>query len=136
VAASEEIPEAVRELAKLLGQPRRMRRGSLGERYLKCGKPNCACARHDEARHGPYFSLTRVVGGRTQSRRLTAEQAERARAQLAAGQEFRRLVEAFWEAGEDWADSELDGGAVAEEAEKGGSKRRSRRRSLPRSKRS
>src|SRR5262249_10753845 len=88
----EEVPASVRILAAQLAHRRPLRRGSLGERYLKWGKPNCACATHEEARHGPYFSLTRVVDGHTRSRRLSARQAERVREQLAAGQEFRRQV--------------------------------------------
>jgi|ERR1700674_745801 len=129
----EEVPEPVRILAEQLSRPRPLRRGSLGERYLRCGKPNCACATRAEARHGPYFSLTRVVGGRTRSRRLTAQQAERVRQQLAAGQEFRRQVEAYWEAGEQWAEAQLDRVAAAEAAEKRGSKKQSTKRSLPKS---
>ena len=132
----EDVPESVRLLAEQLSQPRPLRRGSLGERYLKCGKPNCACATREEARHGPYFSLTRVVGGRTRSRRLTAQQAERVREQLAAGQQFRRQVEAYWQASEEWAEAELDVTAAAEAAEKRGSGRSSKRSSAKRSQRS
>lgn len=130
----EDVPEPVRILAAQLAQPRPLRRGSLGERYLKCGKPNCACATHEQARHGPYFSLTRVVDGRTRSRRLSARQAERVRQQLAAGQEFRRQVEAYWQASEDWADAQVEQAVAAEAAEKRGSRQRSTARSLARSK--
>ena len=38
-----------------------MRRGSLSERYVKFSKPRCPCATDTNARHGPYFSLTRAV---------------------------------------------------------------------------
>jgi hypothetical protein len=51
-----------------------MRRGSVSERSLKCGKADCACARDPNARHGPYQSLTQAVGGKTRSRSLTPEQ--------------------------------------------------------------
>lgn len=128
-----DVPEAVQVLAQQMSQPRPLRRGSLGERHLKCGKPNCACATREEARHGPYFSLTRVVGGRTQSRRLSAAQAERVREQLAAGQEFRRQVEAYWEASESWADAELAQVRAAEAVEKGGYARASTKRFVKRS---
>jgi hypothetical protein len=114
VPKATEVPEAVSLLAEQLSRPRPLRRGSLGERHLKCGKPNCACATNEQARHGPYFSLTRVVGGRTRSRRLTAHQAERVRQQLAAGQEFRRQLEAYWQASETWAEAELEQVAAAE----------------------
>ena len=130
----EEVPEQVRSLAAQLSQPRPLRRGSLGERFTKCGKPNCACATDEQARHGPYFSLTRIVEGRTRSRRLSAEQAARVRQQLAAGQEFRRQVEAYWQASEDWADAQIAQAVAAEAAEKRGSKRRSSARSPAKSK--
>lgn len=132
MARDNEVPETVQELARILSQPRPIRRGSMGERWMKCGKQRCACARDETARHGPYFSLTRREGGRTRSRRLTAEQAERVREQLAAGRAFREQVEAFWQACEAWADAELEPQA-ARGAEKRGSRRSSRRKSRPRS---
>ncbi len=39
--------------------PKPMRRGALSERYVKCSKKGCACAESPDARHGPYYSLTR-----------------------------------------------------------------------------
>lgn len=135
MSKADQVPDPVRVLAEKLSESRPIRRGSLGERFIKCGKARCACATDEQARHGPYFSLTRTVGGRTQSRRLSAREAERVREQLAAGREFRRQVEALWEACERWADEELALQA-AEEAEKRGSRRSSSGRSRPRSKRS
>jgi hypothetical protein len=115
-----------------------MRRGSLSERTIKCSKPRCACAQNPNARHGPYYSLTRAVRGKTQSRFLTAEQAALAREQIEAGRAFPTKLEAYWEGCEDWADRQLEASstAYAEEAEKGGSKQISRRKSLRKSKRS
>ncbi len=45
-------------LARLLPPLREVLRGSLMERYLTCGKPDCRCARGE--RHGPvwYLSVT------------------------------------------------------------------------------
>ena len=132
------IPADLRALAHHLAELRPMRRGSLSERYVKCNKAGCRCARHPEARHGPYYSVSRVVKGRTKSRWLTAAQAVQVRAQLAAGQQFRQQLEACWQACEHWADAELDAPAAAsqEAAKKGGSKPPSRPRSARRSKRS
>ena len=79
-----------------------MRRGSLSERTIKCSKPGCACAKDPKARHGPYFSLTRGVEGKTRSRFLTPEQAALARQQIEAGHEFRSQLETYWEGCEDW----------------------------------
>lgn len=131
-------PEAPQQLAMELAQARPMRRGSLSERYMKCGQANCCCRQDPEARHGPYFSLTRGAGGKTRSRYLSEAQAKLARIQIEAGQQFRKRVDAFWEACERWADAELVAREVAStaEAEKGGSKRRLMRRSSARSKRS
>jgi hypothetical protein len=122
---SHEVPAPIRDLAAHLAQPRPMRRGSLSVRYVKCSKPGCPCASNPDARHGPYFSLTRGVGGRTASRFVSAAQAELVRRQVQAGQQFRRQVEAFWEACEQWANAQLERPAAASEAaQKKGSKRR------------
>jgi hypothetical protein len=108
MSQSFEVPGPVRELATRLGQSQPMRRGSLSERYVKCGKPGCGCAEDPQARHGPYYSLTRAVGGQTRSRFLSPEEAQRAREQIERGQQFRRQVEAYWAACEQWADAQLE----------------------------
>ncbi len=132
------IPLDVQQLAAQIAEPKPMRRGSLSERYVKCSKPGCLCAERPQARHGPYYSLTRGVAGRTQSRFLSAEQAVIARRQVAAGRQFRQQVDVYWEACERWADARLAAPEAAsqEAAQKGGSPRPSRRRSSRRSRRS
>jgi len=119
--------EVVHKLAVSLWQPKPMRRGSLSVRYLKCNKPGCACANDAGARHGPYTSVVRTVGGRSQSRAVPVAQADVLRRQVEAGQQFRKQVEAYWEACEQWADAELQAPqATSNEAvKKGGSKKRS-----------
>jgi len=57
------VPLRVSELANTLRQPQPMRRGSISERRMKCGKPSCLCQHDSEARHGPYFTLTWAVEG-------------------------------------------------------------------------
>src|SRR6266498_4216520 len=121
------VPEEVQALVRALCQPRPIRRGSLSERYVKCNKTGCPCAEKPEARHGPYYSLSRGVKGQTQSRWLQPEQAIRVREQVEAGREFRRQVEAYWEACEQWADAELATPEAAAKAQKkGASKKLSR----------
>mgnify|MGYP001568741227 CR=1 FL=1 len=133
-----EVPAAVREFAAALAEPRPMRRGSVSERFMKCGRKKCRCQHDPQARHGPYCSLTRAEGGKTKSRYLTAEQAALAQQQVEAGQQFRKHVETYWQSCEQWADAQLDAPEAAsqEAAQKGGSKRRLKPRSKPRSKRS
>lgn len=112
-----------------------MRRGSLSERTIKCSKSGCACAQDPKARHGPYYSLTHAVEGKTHSRFLTAEQADLVRQQIDAGRKFRGRVDALWEACEQWADNQLANvSASSGEAKKGGSKRISRTKSSKKSK--
>ena len=115
-----------------------MRRGSLSERYMKCNKAGCPCAEGGDARHGPYYSLTRGIAGSTRSRLVSMEQAKLARAQVEAGQQFRKDIEAYWQACESWGDAQLDASQAASgegDLKKGASKRPSRRRSSGRSKR-
>ena len=132
------MPAAVRELATRLAEPQPMRRGSLSERSMKCGQAGCRCQHDPQARHGPYFSLTRVEAGKTHSRYVGAVQAALARAQVEAGKQFRAHVEAYWRACEQWADAQLDApeAAAPEAVKKRASAKPLRRRSSPRSKRS
>ena len=133
-----DVPAAVRDLARRLAEPKPMRRGSLAVRYQRCNKPGCACAVREDARHGPYHSVVRVVDGKTRSRHVPAGQAELLRQQVQAGQQFRSEIEDYWQACEHWADTQLNAPQATsqEAAKKGGSKRRSKPRSSPRSKRS
>ena len=136
--ARSEMPVTVQDLARELSEPKPMRRGTLSVQYLRCNKPGCACVEGVGARHGPYYRVVRVVGGKTRSRHVPAAQADLLREQVEAGQEFRRHVEAYWQACEQWADAQLEAPEAAsqEAAKKGGSKGRSKPRSSPRSKRS
>ena len=108
MAESADVPAAVRTLAAQVAAPSPMRRGSRSERYVKCSKPGCACAERPAARHGPYYSLTRTVGGRTQSRFVPAAQAARVRQQTRPGSSSGATSMPFLEACEQWADAHLD----------------------------
>jgi len=92
------VPAGVLAAMAALMELRPMRRGSLTTRLMRCGQRTCACQRDPAARHGPYIEWSRVVGGRRESRYLTAEQAELVRAQIEAGQGFRRPIEGLWRA--------------------------------------
>src|SRR5260370_38045146 len=106
MAATPDVPAEVAAAARAVGDVRPMRREAVSERRMKCGQPSCACHKDPDARHGPYFTMNRVVAGKTRSRYLTPAQAELARQQAVAGQAFRRRVEATCEARERWADAE------------------------------
>jgi hypothetical protein len=51
--------------------------GTLARRYMRCGKPNCRCKADPPALHGPYLHWTRTVAGKTVTRTLTPDQAQR-----------------------------------------------------------
>lgn len=133
-----DVPAAVDHLARVLAEPRPMRRGTLAVRYIKCNKPGCPCGDQASARHGPYCSVVRVVDGRTRSRHVPADRVAELRQQVEAGQAFRKRVEAYWRACEQWADARLEAPEATspEAAKKGASKRPSRPKSSRRSTRS
>jgi len=136
MATSSEIPPRVRQLVTELAHPQPMRRGSVSERLIRCGKAGCACHKDPKARHGPYVSLTQAIAGKTRSRFLTAEQSAVAQQQIAAGRKFRQQLDTYWEACEEWADAQLDlPPDAAAGVQKGGSKRTSKTKSSKKSKR-
>jgi len=125
-----EIPSAVARLTAALSRPQAMRRGLLWERRMKCGQAACACQHDPKAAHGPYFTLTQKLKGKTPSRYLSAEQVPAVRGQMEAGQRFREHLEGYREACERWADEQRGAlSASAEEAGKRGFPRSSRRKS-------
>ena len=100
------------------------------ERYRRCGKAGCHCAGEGADGHGPSWSLTREVGGKTITRIIPSDAVARTRAQIEEYRRFRDVVRELVETSEQLCDAKL---AVPAEAapggrEKGGSVRRSRRR--------
>jgi hypothetical protein len=111
-----------------------MRPGSLAERYRKCGKPSCHCARKGSRGHGPSYSLTHPVKGKTVTRIIpTGPAVERARHQIAEYQRFRALVREFVSVSEQLCDLQLrpTRSEAPEEVKKNSSRRVSGRRHRP-----
>src|SRR6266700_5706133 len=98
ISVPPDTPPQVRQLASQVADAKPMRRGSLSQRTIKCGKPGCACAQDPKARHGPYPSFTQAVAGKTRSRFLKAEVVDLVQQQIDAGRKFRGRVDALWEA--------------------------------------
>lgn len=48
--------------------------GTLTERHVRCGKPNCHCHADPPVLHGPYHQWTRKVAGKTVTRLLSDDQ--------------------------------------------------------------
>lgn len=51
--------------------------GTLTVRRTRCSSPGCRCHAQPPTLHGPYYSWTRKIAGKTVTRMLTAEQAAR-----------------------------------------------------------
>ncbi len=51
--------------------------GTLARRFMRCGKTNCRCKADPPVLHGRYWHWTRTIAGKTHSRSLTEEQAQR-----------------------------------------------------------
>ncbi len=51
--------------------------GTLTERRTRCSSPGCRCRSDPPILHGPYYSWTRKIRGKTVTRTLNAEQARR-----------------------------------------------------------
>ena len=70
-----------------------LRPGFLTTRFRKCGKPNCHCAQKGSPGHGPSYSLTHSIGGKTITQVIPQGPAiERTKAQIAEYRRFRLLV--------------------------------------------
>jgi hypothetical protein len=51
--------------------------GSLVQRSSSCGNPGCKCRADPPQLHGPYWAWTRAIEGKTRTRSLSTEQAQR-----------------------------------------------------------
>jgi hypothetical protein len=132
----EELERRRNEIREKLASIGDLRPGSLVGRYRKCGKPNCHCATEEGGGHGPSWSLTRQVGGKTVTRIIPASAVEQTREQIAEYQRLRKLTGELVDVSEELCEVKLAlPGASDEAMKKGASKRASTRRSSPKSKR-
>jgi len=77
-----------------------MRRGTLIERYIPCGRKGCRCTRPGNKGHGPKYSLTYKVEGKTITEYIRADQVKQVREQVANHQRFRTLYRKLVEVNE------------------------------------
>ncbi len=66
--------------------------GSLGSRRLRCGNPRCRCKQPGEVGHGPYWYLTRKIGGKSVACSIAPSLLESVRRQMAEHKRFRALT--------------------------------------------
>ena len=81
------------QLAASLAAIDDLRPGFLTARFRKCGKPNCHCAQKDSPGHGPSYSLTHRMGGKTVTQVIPPGPAvDQTKAHIAEYRRFRNLV--------------------------------------------
>src|ERR1700756_2891297 len=109
------------QLAASLARVEDLRPGFLTARFRKCGKPNCHCTQKDSPGHGPSYSLTHRVAGKTVTQVIPQGPAvERAKAQIAEYRRFRKLVRELIVVSEQICSAQVRNGEVqpASEAKK------------------
>lgn len=87
----EQLQMRARELKTAIGALGEMFPGSLVERFRKCGKPNCHCAKKSSKGHGPTWVVTREIDGRTVTRTIPDEAVDQIRAETQEYKHFRQL---------------------------------------------
>ncbi len=66
--------------------------GTLIERHVRCGRPNCRCHADPPVLHGPYWQWTRKVAGKTVTRLVPDEQLDDYQRWLDNHRRLRALV--------------------------------------------
>jgi hypothetical protein len=84
------------------------RPGSLAERYRRCGKSYCHCAKPGDKGHGPSFSLTRSVKGKTVTKIIPKEAVEATNRQIQEYHRFREAVSELVDTNEKICDAKLE----------------------------
>jgi hypothetical protein len=119
--ALQALQEKREQLAASLARIGDLRPGFLIARFRKCGKPTCHCAQKGSPGHGPSYSLTHRVGGKTVTQVIPQGPAvERAKAQIAEYRRFRDLVRELIAVSEQICSTQVrePGGEPAGEAKK------------------
>jgi hypothetical protein len=105
-----------------------MRPGSLVARYRKCGKATCHCAKKGAQGHGPSYSLTHAVKGKTMTNVIPAGPAvARTREQLEEYRRFRQRVQDLIAVSEKICDFQLRQPQAVKPEEPDNKKNRTRR---------
>jgi len=81
-----------RELITQIAQTGFILPGTLNVVMNRCGKSRCACHADPPQLHGPYITWTRKIAGKTVTRRLSPEQAERYRPWIENNRRLRELI--------------------------------------------
>ncbi|MCP4679863.1 MAG: hypothetical protein GY854_31095 [Deltaproteobacteria bacterium] len=69
-----------------------IRHGTVLDRFMRCGNPNCRCRADPPELHGPYYQWTRKVKGKTVSVSVTREQARLLKEWIANSRRLDKIV--------------------------------------------
>jgi len=93
-APRQKLQQRINRLKSQLRALGPMRPGSLSRQYNVCGKPGCRCKdSKNPRRHGPYYQLNYVYGGKKTSEFVRPQNLKVVRHQLANYKRFRRLTD-------------------------------------------
>jgi hypothetical protein len=106
------------------------RPGTLTKRFRKCGKKNCRCAKPGHPGHGPCWSLTRAVNGKTKTTVIAQKSVDTVRSQIAAFREFQKITKDLINTNVQLCDAQIKEQNEAP-LEKKGSKQKSKKKSTP-----
>lgn len=71
-------------------------KGTLLQRFKRCGSPGCACHAEPPRLHGPYWQWTNKIKGKTVTRMLDDEQASRYQQWMENAKRFDEIVEELY----------------------------------------
>jgi hypothetical protein len=77
------------------------RRGSLVKRFIACQKGMCHCTDPESKGHGPKYSLTYKLKGKTKTEYIAAEEARQVSEQVWGHKKFLQLCQEFVEVNEE-----------------------------------
>ena len=106
-----------------------LRPGSLVDRFRKCGKPNCRCAKPGQAGHGPSWSLTHGEKGKTVTFVIPADRVPQTLEQIAECQRLRALTQDLIDVNEKICDARISDHKTNEPSKKSLTGRATGRRS-------
>jgi hypothetical protein len=93
-ASRQKLQQRINQMKSHLRALGPMRPGSLSRQYNVCGKPGCRCKdSKNPRRHGPYYQLNYVYGGKKTSEFVRPQNVKVVRSQLANYKRFRRLTD-------------------------------------------
>ena len=119
------ISELEQHRAKLLQEICRFpvfRPGTLTTRYRKCGKNNCHCTAENSKGHGPSWTITRKVKGKTVAKYIRVEMLEETKEQIQNYHDFHSTITQLIETNVKICDAKLEANRNASlEAKKKGS---------------